>query len=213
MLKNLLILTTLAIALSGATAQSSGYGAVDNFFMANPDLVNRAQYAGRSVNPNYLLINWDQQTDMDQRMISDGFVRLGVSSWYNHDAYGGGVPQRDLAIGYARMIGADIVIYASRGSYDSEYGAPKNEHSVWFYAKEGSALEGRRAGPANAAIPNNKEASAAMNRLQDALRKPRVKGGVWYDAAADTYNWIGPKFGRRMSESRVQFLNDVGPYL
>ena len=72
MLKNLLILTTIATALSGAKAQSSEYGAVDNFFMANPDLVNRAQFAGRLVNPKYLLISWDQQTDMDQRMISNG---------------------------------------------------------------------------------------------------------------------------------------------
>ena len=52
-----------------------------------------------------------------------------------------------------------------------------------------------------------------MDRLQDALGKPRVKGGVWYDRATDTYNWIGPKFGRPMSEPASQFLHEVGPYL
>jgi hypothetical protein len=61
--------------------------------------------------------------------------------------------------------------------------------------------------------PSNAQASAAMNRLQDALGKPHVKGSVWYDQATDTYNWIGPKFGRQMSEPANEFLNEVGPYL
>jgi hypothetical protein len=43
--------------------------------------------------------------------------------------------------------------------------------------------------------PSDEAASVAMNLLQDALGRPRVKGGVRYDAATDTYNWIGPKFG------------------
>jgi hypothetical protein len=88
MLKKLLTITTIVLAFTQAKAQFSDYGAVDNFFMANPDLVNRAQYAGRSVNPNYLLVNWDQQSDMGQRMISNGFVRLGISSWEDHSQYG-----------------------------------------------------------------------------------------------------------------------------
>jgi hypothetical protein len=59
---------------------------------------------------------------------------------------------------------------------------------------------------------NNAEASAAMDLLQDTKGLPRVKGGVWYDVAADTYNWIGPKFGHRMSEPANQFLVEVeGP--
>ena len=56
---------------------------------------------------------------------------------------------------------------------------------------------------------NNVDASAAMDRLQDAKGLPHVEGGVWYDVAADTYNWIGPKFGRQMSEPAVQFLSEV----
>jgi hypothetical protein len=58
-----------------------------------------------------------------------------------------------------------------------------------------------------------RQASLAMNRLKDALGKPHVKGGVWYDPRTDTYNCIGPKFGRRMSEPASQFLYEVGPYL
>jgi S1-C subfamily serine protease len=61
--------------------------------------------------------------------------------------------------------------------------------------------------------PNNVEASAAMDRLQDAKGKPHVKGGVRYDVRTDTYNWVGPKFGRQMSEQGDQFLSEVGPYL
>jgi hypothetical protein len=58
-----------------------------------------------------------------------------------------------------------------------------------------------------------RQASLATDRLQDALGKPHVKSGVWYDPRTDTYNWIGPKFGRRMSEPASQFLYEVGPYL
>jgi hypothetical protein len=61
--------------------------------------------------------------------------------------------------------------------------------------------------------PNNVEASAAMDRLQDAKGKPHVKGGVRYDVRTDTYRWVGPKFGRQMSEQGDQFLSEVGPYL
>jgi hypothetical protein len=52
-----------------------------------------------------------------------------------------------------------------------------------------------------------------MNRLQDAKGKPDVISGVWYDAATDTYHWVGPKFNRPMSEPADQFLSEVGPYL
>jgi len=72
-------------------------------------------------------------------------------------------------------------------------------------AKPTSASKGQR--------PGNAEASAAMNRLQDALGRPRVKGGVRYDPKTDTYNWIGPKTGKRMSLPASDFLSDVGPYL
>jgi hypothetical protein len=52
-----------------------------------------------------------------------------------------------------------------------------------------------------------------VNRLQDYNRRPHVTSGVWYEASSDTYNWIGPKFGRRMSEPASQFLSEVGPFL
>jgi hypothetical protein len=56
---------------------------------------------------------------------------------------------------------------------------------------------------------NNADATEAMDRLQDAKGLPRVEGGVWYDVSSDTYNWIGPKSGRQMSEPAVQFLVEV----
>ena len=61
--------------------------------------------------------------------------------------------------------------------------------------------------------PSNAQASLAMNRLQDALGKPHITSGVWYDTVHDAYCWIGPRFGRQMSEPVVQFLSEVGPYL
>jgi hypothetical protein len=61
--------------------------------------------------------------------------------------------------------------------------------------------------------PSNAEASAAMNKLQDAKGKPHIKGGVWYDDVMKTYNWIGPKSGKKMSEDTDEFWSEVGPYL
>ena len=60
---------------------------------------------------------------------------------------------------------------------------------------------------------SNDQASVAMNRLQDAKGKPHVISGVWYDAATDTYHWVGPTFNRPMSEPASEFLSEVGPYI
>jgi hypothetical protein len=67
--------------------------------------------------------------------------------------------------------------------------------------------------PQQASRPSDAQASLAMNRLQDYNRRPHVTSGVWYEASSDTYNWIGPKFGRRMSEPASQFLSEVEPFL
>ena len=143
---------------------------------------------------------------MDDRLLSNGFIRLGVSSWESDNAYGGGIPQKDRALDCARAIGADVVIYSTHAATDRYNGSA---HDVGFYAKQSV----RRATAASNVRPGNAQASLAMNRLQDALGKPHVKGGVWYDSRTDTYNWIGPKFGRRMSEPASQFLSEVGLYL
>jgi hypothetical protein len=66
---------------------------------------------------------------------------LGVSKWESDNAYGGGVPKRDLAIAYAQAIGADVVIYATQDASDKyNYSA----HYIGFYAKR----SGWRASPA-----------------------------------------------------------------
>ncbi|MBV9274267.1 MAG: hypothetical protein JO333_10265 [Verrucomicrobia bacterium] len=207
-MKTLFLTLAFCLTAAGAKAQYS-YGEIESFYEANPELIGGANYAGRSVNPSYLLVDWNRRDELDQRMISNGFVRLGVSHWTAANWEYGGIPQKDLAIAYARTIGADVVIYSIQWSGGTD--PNHTDHTVSFYAKQ--VTEVRRAAPSDAVIPNNATASAAMNRLQDALGKPHVKGGVWYDAASDTYNWIGPKFGRRMSESRAQFLSDVGRYL
>jgi hypothetical protein len=131
---------------------------------------------------------------------------LGLSHWNADNTYGGGIPQRELALAYARAIGASVVIYTARLSPDqSDY----SEHYVGFYARQHTGAESHSA----ASRPTSAQASLAMDRLQDALGKPHVKSGVWYDRATDTYNWIGPKFGRHMSEPASQFLDEVGRYL
>jgi hypothetical protein len=59
-----------------------------------------------------------------------------------------------------------------------------------------------------AIILNNEQATAAFNFLQDRLRKPHVKN-VTYDFETDSYIWIGPKFGKRMSMPRSQFEAEI----
>jgi TolB-like protein len=54
------------------------------------------------------------------------------------------------------------------------------------------------------------QATAALNFLQDRLRKPHVQQ-VWYDSATDSYVWIGPKFGKKVSMPRSQFEAEIWP--
>jgi hypothetical protein len=132
-----------ALTLS-AHAQWSQYGALEDFYQANPDLPNKSPYAGRMANPNYLLIGWDQWSDMDSRLTDNGFVRLGVSNWDAQTALGGGVPQKALAVSFAQALGADIVIYATTSKMD-DYGRWWATHYVGFYARKDAEV--RRAGP------------------------------------------------------------------
>jgi hypothetical protein len=67
--------------------------------------------------------------------------------------------------------------------------------------------------PAPNATPllvTDEQATAAFNFLQDRLGKPHVKR-VWYDPGADSYTWIGPKFGKKMSMPRSQFDAEIWP--
>lgn len=60
---------------------------------------------------------------------------------------------------------------------------------------------------------SNEEATAAFNMLQDRLNKPHAKS-VTYDKKTDSYVWIGPVKGKKMSMPRVQFENEIiTPYI
>ena len=111
-----------------------------------------------------------------------------------------------LAAAYrAHAIGADVIIYSVRASSDKY---DWTVHDVAFYAKQSVP----RATPASRR-PSNAEATAAINRYQDAHHEARIKGGVAYDPQTDTYNWIGPKLGAPMSKSAEWFLEHFGAYL
>jgi hypothetical protein len=207
MIKKALLTTGLAFAAFGtAHAQNSQYGPVENFYQANVD-VDAAQYAGRAVNPSYFLVDWNQWNELEKRLSGAGYVRLGLSNWICTNLYGGGVPQKDLALAYARALGASIVMYAARQA-QNEYNS--SEHLVGFYAKQ-TDTPVRRAAPANR--PTSAEASVAINRAQDAWQEPRVKGGVQYDPETDTYSWIYTKTGKRVTVSAAWFLDKFGAYL
>ena len=85
MKKLLLTITMSLVAFATAHAQYSQYGAIENFYQANPDL-DTNQYAGRVVNPSYWLVDWGRWNEMDDRLLSNGFIRLGVSSWQSDNA-------------------------------------------------------------------------------------------------------------------------------
>jgi len=77
-----------------------------------------------------------------------------------------------------------------------------------------SSPEVRRAIPVGASpiveipSPTDEEATAAFNDLQDQFRRPHVDR-VYYTASTDSYNWIGPKYHKKMSMKRPQFHVEV----
>jgi hypothetical protein len=140
---NAIILTTVtAITLTmGVKGQSySQYGAIEDFFMANPDVPNVSEYAGRVVNPHYILVDHERWQEMDARMIANGLVRLGVSSWQETNgpwSTSAGIPKRDLAVAYGIAIGADIVMYTSWTSESYPDPTTPISHEVAYYARKG----------------------------------------------------------------------------
>lgn len=56
--------------------------------------------------------------------------------------------------------------------------------------------------------PTDEQATAAFNDLQDQFHRPHVKS-VSYIAATDSYHWIGPKTGKKMSMKRSQFIAEI----
>jgi hypothetical protein len=58
------ILTAVAAVglVTGAQAQSSQYGTVEDFYQANTE-IDTGQYAGRAVNPAYWLVDWNNWTE------------------------------------------------------------------------------------------------------------------------------------------------------
>jgi hypothetical protein len=201
-MKKLFLILTAALGLTiSAHAQ---YGSVENFYQANPD-VNTGQYAGRVVNPAYWLVDSNRWNEMDSRLTDAGFVRLGISSWQSDNSSGGGVPQKSVAMDYAKNIGADVIIYAIYSAADKY---DWTSHYVGFYAKPNVL----RASPVSNR-PSEAQATAAINRYQDAHHAPHLAGVVTYDAQTDTYNWIGPKTGQSVSEPADRFLHSFGRYL
>jgi hypothetical protein len=56
--------------------------------------------------------------------------------------------------------------------------------------------------------PTEEQATAAFNDLQDQFHRPHVKS-VSYIAATDSYHWIGPKTGKKMSMKHSQFIAEI----
>jgi hypothetical protein len=110
------------------------------------------------------------------------------------------VPEKDLALAYARAIEADVVSYAD---FPAENRYNSSEHLVGFYAKPGV----REAGSTR---PSGASAKELLNRFQDAHGLPRVQSDVVYDPRTDTYSWIGPTTGRHMRKTSSLFMSDIG---
>jgi hypothetical protein len=207
-----LLLASFALGLlTSAHAQSNP---VDDFFQANYNVTNLAQYAQRRVGQvSYILVSSNQYKEVYQRYLDGGYVKLGESGWQSTS----GLPCRDLAIAYARFIGADAVVYTMfmNGKFD-RYGNEWCDHTVDFFASASSGSGTAAAAPRveftaqvdSSVVLSNSQATTAFNWLQDTLDKPHV-ASVSYDAKSDSYTWIGPKTGKHMSMSRAQFLAEI----
>jgi hypothetical protein len=200
----------ISISLLAVTAQASEFGGVEDFYEANPDLGGGRTYAGRFVNPNHLLVEWARHNEMDSRLTSTGFVRLGESSWqrpnYINGYYCGGTPQKELAIAYAQVIGAYIVIYSVSVTNDDQ-----TEHWVSFYAKQGSEV--RRPAPVDEfqpGAPNWNDLNSAERRLQAAWdRLPAWKKS---QLRASERSWIADKDAAPPAR-RLQMINERTAWL
>jgi hypothetical protein len=107
-------------------------GAAEDFFKGNPDVVDHGQLNHRRTEPSYLLVSSADYDALDQRYQAQGYVRIGESNWT-----GGldGTPERELALNYARKIGADRVLYYCTGSTEWVEGMQRTDHNIRFYAK------------------------------------------------------------------------------
>ena len=208
MTKAILAGAVLLSAVIVSKAQYSEFGGIDNFFQANVDLPNAAEFANRRTNApvNYLLVDQSNLQQVIDRLVNGGMTYLGVSSFrYPLAAMGGGVPEKTAAIAFAKSIGAEEVIYTLNTYTDTE--GRWSGHNIYFYA--------RTVVPATPSVelPNmitNEQATAAFNFLQDQLGRPHLRTGmVTYDAKTDSFTWIGPKFGKRMSQSRESFITEI----
>jgi hypothetical protein len=56
--------------------------------------------------------------------------------------------------------------------------------------------------------PTDEQATAAFNDLQDQFHRPHAKS-VTYHVATDSYGWIGPKTGKKMSMKRTEFIAEL----
>jgi hypothetical protein len=208
-MKKLILTLTLFLAAAAANAQYS-YGGVEDFYEANPDLVGGRSYAGRFVNPNYLLAEWARHNEMDSRLTSAGFVRLGVSNWqrpnYINGYYYGGVPQKELAIRYAQTIGAAIVIYSVSVTNDDQ-----TEHWVSFFAKQGSEVQ-RLAlvDEFRAGDPTWNDLNSAEGRLQAAWN--RLPARKKNQLRASERSWIVDKDAAPPAR-RLQMINERTAWL
>ena len=213
MTKAIVVVAVLLTAVISSKAQYSEFGGIDNFFQANVNLPNAAEFANRRMNApvSYMLVDQSDLQQVIDRLINGGMTYLGVSAFrFPLGTMYGGVPEKTAAIAYAKSIGAEIGIYTLSTNTDTE--GQWNNHSVYFYA--------RTVVPATPGVelPNmitNEQATAAFNFLQDQLGRPRLRTGmVTYDAKTDSFTWIGPKFGKRMSQTRASFINEVwGNYI
>src|SRR5258708_10258109 len=133
-----LLLAGLAVGLlTNAHAQSNP---IDSFFKANYNVTNPADYANRQVGTvSYVLVDWGQYIDVQQRYLDGGYSKLGESDWEET----GGIPWRDQAISYTRFIGADAIVYTttSAGKFDTINGIERTDHRIGFYARTSSGRE------------------------------------------------------------------------
>jgi hypothetical protein len=188
MMKTKMILMTAAVAFALATGNAQAY---ENDY--------NVQHVGDTVTFTSAL---DQKSYFVSAKIFDQAQEEGVKlALYLEERAAQNEPPMSLDDCRVLIAGDAMKIFGRSAVYVKFYMDVAIE-MAWHEMKRVDA-ENEKASQ-QASRPTSAEASVAMNRLQDAKGKPHVSG-VWYHPHNDTYNWIGPKFGRPMSDRPVSF--------
>jgi hypothetical protein len=186
------------------------------FFYTERSYLNDGHAAG----PIWLLVAWADES-MDEACVTEE-QRSAFTNWKEMQAqrqaaikptstpaYVAPEPRWDTKTGntYETKSNAEIV---EEGRRAFGGGSPNPTEVAVKPSSSQVAAPDANSTPSDAPPPirSHDQATAAFNFLQDRLQKPHAQS-VSYDPQTDSYVWLGPKSGRKMSLARNQFETEI----